>query len=125
MRFTIALFFCIIILAGCATIFKGTSSTVGFSSEPTGATVYVNGFPRGTTPLSIKLESKKTYQIQFKKDGFESTTYVITNHVGGGWVILDVVLTGLIGVVVDAVTVSWYDLDQNAVNTVLQAQQGP
>jgi hypothetical protein len=85
----------------------------------------IDGFPRGTTPLTLKLESKKTYQIQFTKDGYESTTYTITNHVGGGWVVLDVFLTGLIGVVVDAATGAWYELDQDAINTVLTAQQEP
>lgn len=110
------------LLAGCAAIFKGSHEYVDFSSEPTGAKVYVNGFLRGTTPVELKLESKKSYQIEFRKEGFETSTFTITNHVGAGWIVLDV-LFGLIPVVVDAATGSWYGLDQDAVNAVLEAQQ--
>lgn len=110
------------IFGGCATLFKGSGSTVDFSSDPTGAQVYVNGVPRGTTPINLKLESKKTYTIEFKKDGFETKTYTITNHVGVGWIVLDV-LFGLVPVIVDAATGAWYELDQDAVNAVLEQQQ--
>ena len=112
----------IFLISGCATIFKGNSSVVDFSTKPSGADVYVNGFNRGKTPINLKLESKKTYNIEFKKDGYVSQTYTITNHVGGGWVILDI-LAGLVGVVIDAATGSWYDLDQDAINMILEEQQ--
>ncbi len=112
---------CILMLQGCATLFQGTGTGVEFSTEPAGATVYVNGFPRGTTPTRIKLETKKTYQIEFKKDGYDTISYTITNHVGAGWVILDII-GGLIPVVVDAATGAWYELDQTAVNAILEQQ---
>ena len=110
------------LLGGCATIFKGSHNMVDFSSNPAGAKVYVNGALRGTTPINLKLESKRTYTIEFKKDGFETQTYTITNHVGVGWIVLDV-LFGLVPVIVDAATGAWYELDQNAVNAVLEQQQ--
>lgn len=112
----------IYIVTGCATIFKGASENVDFSSDPSGADVYINGSLRGKTPISLKLESKKTYTIEFKKEGYEPRTYTITNHVGAGWIILDI-LGGLVPVIVDAATGAWYELDQDAVNAVLQAQQ--
>lgn len=108
--------------SSCATIFKGTSEEVNFNSEPQKAEVWVNGTKMGETPLALKLESKKTYTIEFKKEGFETKSHTITNHVGAGWIILDV-LTGLVGVIVDAATGSWYSLDQKNVNTVLEKQQ--
>jgi len=111
------------LLSGCAAIFKGTSSKLDLSSDPSGTTVYVNGFPRGKTPLKLKLESKKTYNIEFKKDGYEPLSYTVTNHVGAGWIILDI-LAGLVPVVIDAATGAWYDLDQDAVNAILEKQQG-
>jgi len=67
----------------------------------------------------LKLESKKIYHIEFKKEGYESKTYTITNHIGVNWVILDVLL-GLVPVIVDAATGSWYYLDQESINTVLE-----
>jgi hypothetical protein len=112
----------IYIIGGCATLFKGSHSTVDFSSDPTGAQVYGNGVLRGTTPITFMLESKKTYTIEFKKEGYETKTYTITNHVGVGWIVLDV-LFGLVPVIVDAATGAWYELDQDAVNAVLEQQQ--
>lgn len=112
----------IYLVTGCATLFKGASENVDFSSDPSGADVYVNGSLRGKTPINLKLESKKTYTIEFKKDGYEPHTYTITNHVGAGWIILDI-LGGLIPIIVDAATGAWYELDQDAVNAVLEEQQ--
>ena len=121
---TVACFFAVtvLLLNGCATIFKGTSSNVDFSSDPSGAKVYVNGNLMGITPVKLKLESKKVYNIEFKKEGFETKTFTITNHVGVGWVILDI-FGGLIPVVVDAATGAWYSLDQDSVNAILETQQ--
>ena len=113
----------VFLLNGCAAIFKGSSSNVDFNSDPAGAKVYVNGHLMGTTPVKLKLESKRTYNIEFKKEGYGSKTYTITNHVGAGWIILDVLLTGLIGVVVDATTGAWYELDQDNINAILEKQQ--
>ncbi len=110
------------LLIGCASIFKGTSTNVDFSSDPYGAKVYVNGNLIGTTPVKLKLESKKTYNIEFKKEGFDTKTFTITNHVGAGWIILDI-LGGLIPVVVDAATGAWYDLDQDNINAILEKQK--
>lgn len=109
--------------SSCAVIFKGNSSKVDTNSDPKGAQVFVNGNYMGDTPIRLKLESKRTYTIEFKKEGFKSKTYNITNHVGAGWIVLDVLLTGLIGVVVDAATGAWYGLDQNNVNAILEKQQ--
>jgi hypothetical protein len=110
------------LLIGCASIFKGTSTNVDFSSDPYGAKVYVNGNLMGTTPVKLKLESKKVYNIEFKKEGFETKTFTITNHVGAGWIILDI-LGGLVPVVIDAVTGAWYNLDQDNVNVILEKQK--
>jgi hypothetical protein len=110
--------------SGCATIFKGNSNIVEFSSQPQHADVYVNGFLKGHTPINLKLESKKTYNIEFKKEGYETQTFTLTNSVGAGWVVLDVVF-GLVPVVIDAATGCWYGLDQDAINAILEKQQTP
>jgi len=106
----------------CATLFKGSTDTVNFSSDPAGAKVYVNGNLLGTTPVQLELKSNKTYTIEFKKDGFESKTVVLNNSVGAGWIILDV-LGGLIPIIIDAATGNWYELDQEHVNAVLEQQK--
>lgn len=108
-----------LLVMSCATLFKGNSSELDCSSEPRGAMVYVNGNYMGDTPIQLKLESKKNYSIEFRKDGYQTKTVNVTNHVGVGWIILDV-LAGLVPVIVDAATGSWYHLDQKNINVMLE-----
>jgi hypothetical protein len=110
------------LIPGCATLFKGISSKLDLNSDPQGAQVFVNGNLMGETPVRIKLESKGTYSIEFKKEGFKTKTFNIQNHVGAGWIVLDI-LGGLLPIIVDAATGAWYDLDQTAVNAILEKQQ--
>lgn len=114
----------VFMLSSCALLFKGTSEEVRFGSDPQRAEVWVNGAKMGETPISLKLESKKTYTIEFKMEGFKSVTKSITNHVGAGWVVLDI-LTGLVPVIIDAATGAWYNLDQKNVDAVLEKQKIP
>lgn len=110
------------LLASCATLIKGNMEQVRFRSEPGGAIVFVNGQEVGATPVSLKLESRKQYVIEFVKPGYQKKVYNIGNHIGAGWIVLDVVL-GVVPVVVDAVTGSWYSLDQTNINAILERQQ--
>ena len=111
-----------LLASGCATIFKGNSSKIDLNSKPEGAGIYVNGNYMGDTPVRLKLESKRTYSIEFRKEGYETKTVNITNHVGAGWIILDI-LGGLLPVIIDAATGAWYELDQKNVNAILEKQQ--
>lgn len=112
----------ILTFSSCATLFKGSTDGVNFSSDPSGAKVYVNGELLGTTPFPLELKSNKTYSIEFKKDGYETKTVLLNNSVGGGWVVLDI-LGGLLPVIIDAATGDWYSLNQEHVNAVLEEQQ--
>lgn len=125
--YKIGLFFSFIavtalVFSSCATIFKGSTDTVNFTSEPSQAKVYVNGMLLGTTPVELELASDKTYTLEFKKEGFETRTVILNNSVGAGWIILDI-LGGLIPVVIDAATGNWYELDQEHVNAILEQQK--
>jgi hypothetical protein len=123
----IAAYLCILataasVLNGCATIFKGSTDTVSYSSDPSGAKVYVNGQLMGTTPFQLELKSNQTYTIEFRKEGYENRTVILNNSIGAGWIVLDV-LFGLVPVIVDAATGNWYSLDQTHMNAALEAQQ--
>lgn len=112
----------VVILAGCATLFKGPTEEVSFGSDPEGAKVYVNGQYMGETPMQLKLESNKSYTFEFRKEGYESKTVLVSNRIGAGWLVLDII-AGLIPVIVDAATGDWFYLDQTNVNAALEAQQ--
>lgn len=119
----IGVVFCFLIfnVTGCATLFRGDSSKVRFNSEPLGAQVFVNGNLKGQTPLKLHLKSSQSYTIEFRKQGYEPVVRHINSKVGAGWVILDV-LVGMVPVVVDALTGSWYHLDQKNINVILSVQ---
>ncbi len=61
----------LISLSGCATVLKGSNEKVSFSSDPSGAEIYINGQYMGKTPLQINLRSKDVYSIEFRKQGYE------------------------------------------------------
>jgi hypothetical protein len=103
-----------LLVTSCATLFKGATDPINFGSNPVGAEVYVDGKLMGKTPLNLELTSKKTYAIDFKFEG-QTKTVNLTNKVGAGWIILDVVC-GLIPIIVDAATGSWYMLSPKNLN---------
>ncbi|MCL6099387.1 MAG: PEGA domain-containing protein [Bacteroidetes bacterium] len=110
------------LFTSCATLFHGSTDGVNFSSDPSGAKVYVNGDLLGTTPFALNLKSNKTYTLEFKKDGYETKSVLLNSSVGGGWIVLDV-LGGLLPIIIDAATGDWYSLDQDHVNAILEQQQ--
>lgn len=109
---------------GCATLFAPKMQTVAVQSSPADAEVYIDGAPRGRTPLTLELKPNKTYTVVIKKPGYADQTHVLTNSVGAQWIILDV-LGGLLPIVIDAGTGSWYQLDTSVVNAPLSPTQAP
>ena len=51
-----ALLFASTLLAGCGTLFSGTSDDITFSSQPEGADIYIDGAKRGTTPATVNVD---------------------------------------------------------------------
>lgn len=104
---------------GCASIFKGVNEEVNINSEPNGANIYVNGQMLGKTPLQIRLPTKNTHYIEFVKEGYEKKTFILTSSIGAHWIILDI-LSGLIPIIIDAATGSWYSFDNNYAGVYLE-----
>ena len=107
---------------GCATLIKGKTETVTLQSNPGDADVYIDGAPRGRTPLILELQPNKEYTVVFKKRGYADQAAVITSSVSGKWVVLDV-MGGLIPIIVDAATGSWKEFDNPLVNVNLPAHR--
>jgi len=84
----------------CASIMHGTSQEVGISSQPTGATITIDGQPMGVTPVAARLRRKDTHTIRITMDGYQPFE-VVTTRKTSGWVWGNIVFGGLIGLVVD------------------------
>jgi hypothetical protein len=109
--FVIPLLITAFILNGCAVLFNSDEYT-NFHSDPSGAKVYINGVFLGKTPLNLVLDASKSYAVEFRKEGYESKTYMLSGSVGAGWVVLDI-FGGLIPILIDAASGAWYELDSN------------
>ena len=113
-------------LTGCGTILHGPRQAVPVQSDPPGATVHASPATGGTvtTPGTLDLERKNSYLLTFTSPGYSPATVSLHNNIGTGTVIADVLLTGLIGVVVDAATGSWYGLVPENVTATLTRTTG-
>lgn len=109
---------------GCGTILNGTRQTVAIQSTPAGATVTtVPAGETSTTPGSITLERKNNYVLTFTADGYEPAEAHLRREMSAVFLVLDI-LAGVIGVVVDAVTGGWYQLEPETVSVTLRSNTG-
>lgn len=114
----------LLLTTNCASIMKGSTTTVDIKSNPDKAQIYVDGDYRGATPIKVRMESKKDHNVEIKKDGYESSIFYITHGIGGVWIILDI-LMGLVPVIIDAATGAWYELDTWQIRANLKEQAQP
>lgn len=98
--------FLLITISGCATIFSGSTEEITLESDPSGVVVMVNGVKEGTTPMIFVAKKGKEYNFEFVKKGYQSNFFKLVYNVGAGWVFLDV-LTGILGIAIDAATGNW------------------
>jgi len=104
--------------SGCATLFAHKTVMAPLSTDPPGAEVFVDGHRVGQTPMTFELSQRREHVITFRKAGYKEATCTIARSVGAGWVILDV-LGGLVPVIIDAATGSWYGSNPKACNVNL------
>ena len=93
--------------SGCATLFAHKTTTAPLSSDPPGAEVFVDGHRVGQTPMMFEWSNRREHIVTFRKAGYKEATCTVARSVGAGWVVLDVV-AGLVPVIIDAATGSWY-----------------
>ncbi len=125
MRIKVLLVLPFIILFGsaCATIIHGRSQDVTFASQPPGATVRIDGAVKGVTPTSITLRRNKHYVVTFEKDGYEPEERVLKSKVSP-WVLGNVIVGGLVGLVIDLSAGGAWKLSEDEVNVGLHPVGG-
>jgi predicted small secreted protein len=114
-----------LLLAGCGTMLHGPRQDILVQSSVPGASVQSS--PTSVTvaaPGTLSLERKNNYVLTFTAPGYSPATVNVTNSIGVGTVIADVLLTGLVGVVVDGLTGSWYGLNPETASATLVKQVG-
>lgn len=106
--------------SGCATLFAGGNEEISVSSDPDGAKVLVNGQNEGKTPMTFVAKKGKEYSLEIIRQGFVNKTYRLSYSAGAGWIILDI-LTGLVGIIIDAATGNWNEFDVTNFKANLEA----
>ncbi len=106
-------------LTGCATIMHGTTQPVGISSQPTGATVSIDGQLYGNTPVIASLKRKNNHIVNIELKGYEPYATTLTRQTSG-WVFGNIILGGLIGLAVDAISGGLYELTPEQISVALR-----
>jgi len=107
-------------VAACATIINGTSQDIRIASEPAGAYVVVDNVPVGTTPVVAKLKRQDSHYVVISLDGYEPFELTTTRSVSG-WVAGNILIGGLIGLGIDAISGGMYNIKPNDMSAALLA----
>jgi hypothetical protein len=110
-------------MSGCATLTRGTGEVLIVETDPVGAEVEIMpGGLRCNTPCSLELKRKKDYTLEIKKAGYEPVKVsVLSQIVGSGAAGMagNVVLGGLIGAGIDAMSGATKGLKPNPVKVAM------
>jgi hypothetical protein len=111
--------------SGCATIMAGGPDRVPVSTNPPGATVFVDNVPVGTTPMMVTLDRERSLGvIRIELPGFMPVTMVRTKS-WNGWFWVNILCTGLIGLVIDLATGDYKTFDDLPIQVGLTPAYGP
>jgi hypothetical protein len=94
----------LVLLPGCATLFAGGPDHVPISTNPPGATVFIDNIPVGQTPLMVALDRQHSSgSIRIELPGFQPVMLLRSKSING-WFWVSICLGGIVGIVVDLVT---------------------
>ncbi|MFT7637545.1 MAG: hypothetical protein ACI9Y8_001322 [Candidatus Omnitrophota bacterium] len=110
--------------SGCATIVNSPNQDVPISSYPRGARVIVDGGESYITPTILKLKRKQDHSLLFKKSGYDDLVFKITRSLSGA-VAGNILVGGLIGLGVDAISGAGYKLVPKEVMVTLLPKSNP
>ena len=114
------------VLSGCATVTRGTNDALVVNSSPQGAQVELsNGMSCTSTPCVFRLPRKSNLAVKVSKAGCQTVTTNVTHKTAGSGaagVAGNVVLGGVIGLGVDAISGASQDLVPNPVEVTLQCR---
>ncbi len=107
--------------SGCGLILNGSTQLISIRSTPPGSTVDIEG-ETYTTPAEAELERNQNYNVTISKEGYETRQVRIRKKVDIGVVLLDLLGSG-VGLMVDYMAGSLYDLYPERISVTLTSQQ--
>jgi len=102
-------------LSGCATLMAAGPDHVPITTNPPGATVYVDNMPVGATPVMVTMDRERSGGvIRIEAPGFMPITLVRNKGVNG-WFWVNIVLLSPLGVIIDLATGNWKSFDDSPI----------
>ena len=123
MRNLILVIFAASALAGCATVTRGTTSQMQIESDPPGAQVRTSLNHTCVTPCTLQVSRKDEFAVTFSLPGYRDEKIDVKTQIAGAGVAGfagNVIVGGVVGMGVDAVTGSTLEHVPNPVRAVLQ-----
>lgn len=99
-----------VLFSSCATLFTGTKDRITFNTEPSGATIYIDGVEQCTTPCDLRIKrSLNDTDVKIKLDGYETRLITLSKEFN---VVSIINLGNLFGWGIDALSGSVMKFDQ-------------
>jgi hypothetical protein len=112
--------------AACATVTRGTSEAWTVETDPIGAKVVTTiGFACDATPCTFKMQRKSEFDVTITKPGYKTVTTRVTHQTAGAGaagMAGNVLVGGIIGIGVDAVSGATQELKPNPLTIKLEAE---
>jgi uncharacterized protein YceK len=117
-----------LVLAGCATIFKGTDQEIKINSTPSQAKLVIKTSGgvvtwEGATPATVKLARKNEYIVTVSLQGYKDRDVNITHASIEGWFWGNLLCGGVIGIIVDATNGAMHRLGPDDISVALTTAQ--
>jgi len=118
-------------LGGCASVARGTTETISVESTPPGAEAIISGLDNPMTcmtPCAVVAKRNADISVTVQKSGYEPQVVQLTKEIppaGAAGFAGNVLLGGLVGMGVDAVTGAATDHKPNPVIVTLQPRALP
>jgi len=105
------------LMTSCATIFTGTKDRITFNSNPSGATIYIDGVEQCKTPCTMNVKrSIDDTDVEYKLDGYETRLITLSKEFN---VVSVINLGNLFGWGIDALTGSVMKYDRKTYDITL------
>ncbi len=119
------------VAGGCASVTRGTTENLSIVSTPPGAEATLTGLDVPTacvTPCAVVVKRNADIAVSFQKEGYEPQVVQLTKEIpatGAAGFAGNVLIGGLVGMGVDAVTGAATDHKPNPVAVTLQPVAPP
>ncbi len=109
--------------SGCATVQRGTKMDIPIASNPSKAEVKLSTGQSGITPVTFTLKRNETVQVIISKEGYKTQTFTLSpalslQGVASGS--MNLILGGVVGIGVDAISGANLDLSPNHIYAELK-----